>query len=218
MPYDRAPWKGELECGTKALCACGESANKPFCDGSHAREGTEKTPSVVEITEQKIREDLVVYHSFRERLKHLGVRSFSIRVQRRLEKKRLKAAQDDLVSTVRRVGDWLTLNGEPNLLTFLKGNWLMVLACAGVLIGGFLLVRFGRRGLDRVIRDTASKVPQLRAVAVTVHSEEAQAKRSQAQGEVAAKAAEEAALAEVSKEEAGKAQKMGEGGYGGGAS
>ena len=53
MPYDRAPWKGELDCGTKALCACGESANKPFCDGSHAREGTEKTPSVVEITEQK---------------------------------------------------------------------------------------------------------------------------------------------------------------------
>jgi CDGSH-type Zn-finger protein len=53
MPYDRAPWKGELDPGKKAFCACGESENKPYCDGSHARKETGKTPHVVEIDESK---------------------------------------------------------------------------------------------------------------------------------------------------------------------
>jgi len=41
----------ELEPGTYHWCACGKSANQPFCDGSH--EGSEFTPKVVEITEKK---------------------------------------------------------------------------------------------------------------------------------------------------------------------
>ena len=48
MPYvrDETP-------GRKAWCACGESANQPYCDGSHKTKNTGKTPMVVEITEAK---------------------------------------------------------------------------------------------------------------------------------------------------------------------
>jgi CDGSH-type Zn-finger protein len=34
-----------------AWCACGISANQPYCDGSH--KSTEFTPVIVEITEEK---------------------------------------------------------------------------------------------------------------------------------------------------------------------
>jgi CDGSH-type Zn-finger protein len=53
MPYGTSPWKGEIETGTTAFCACGESENKPYCDGSHNRKGTGKTPTVCEIAETK---------------------------------------------------------------------------------------------------------------------------------------------------------------------
>ena len=39
--------------GTKAWCACGESENQPYCDGSHARKNTGKRPIVTEIQEAK---------------------------------------------------------------------------------------------------------------------------------------------------------------------
>ncbi|MDX8392296.1 MAG: CDGSH iron-sulfur domain-containing protein [Mariprofundaceae bacterium] len=41
----------ELEPGTYYWCACGKSANQPFCDGSH--KGSEFEPLVVEIDEKK---------------------------------------------------------------------------------------------------------------------------------------------------------------------
>ncbi len=41
----------ELEPGTYYWCSCGKSANQPFCDGAH--QGTDFTPTAVEITEKK---------------------------------------------------------------------------------------------------------------------------------------------------------------------
>ena len=46
------PYAAELEQGKKyAWCACGESSNQPFCDGSH--KGTEFSPLVFAAEETK---------------------------------------------------------------------------------------------------------------------------------------------------------------------
>ena len=37
--------------GKKAYCQCGLSANLPYCDGAHNREGTDLSPIVCEIEE-----------------------------------------------------------------------------------------------------------------------------------------------------------------------
>ena len=36
-----------------AWCACGQTQNEPYCDGSHSRVNTGKTPVTVELTEEK---------------------------------------------------------------------------------------------------------------------------------------------------------------------
>lgn len=41
----------ELEAGTYCWCACGKSANQPFCDGSH--KGSEFTPHELVISEKR---------------------------------------------------------------------------------------------------------------------------------------------------------------------
>jgi len=41
----------ELEAGSYYWCACGRSANQPFCDGSH--KGTEFTPLEFKLEEAK---------------------------------------------------------------------------------------------------------------------------------------------------------------------
>ena len=41
----------DLSAGKHAYCACGESANQPFCDGGHA--GTGFTPQIFEMVEDK---------------------------------------------------------------------------------------------------------------------------------------------------------------------
>ncbi len=167
------------------------------------------------ITEQAdfAKKDLVLLREYRSKLRGLGARSYQIRVRRDLDGERLGSAAKDLGAKLVAAGKWLMFQGDNHLGTFVGSNWLMVLAGLGVLVGSFFGVRIARRQLDRVVRKLASKVPELRAEPVTVRAEEAEAKRSKAIQEAAAKRAEEAALAEVSKEEAGKAQKMGEGGY-----
>jgi len=47
----KSPKVMELEPGTYYWCACGKSANQPFCDGSHA--GTHFQPQVFELSEKK---------------------------------------------------------------------------------------------------------------------------------------------------------------------
>ncbi|RMG27257.1 MAG: CDGSH iron-sulfur domain-containing protein [Bacteroidetes bacterium] len=47
----KQPFVMELEAGTYWWCACGRSANQPYCDGSH--KGTEFRPVKFECTEHK---------------------------------------------------------------------------------------------------------------------------------------------------------------------
>jgi CDGSH iron-sulfur domain-containing protein 3 len=44
----RSPYVLDMKPGTYSWCACGNSKNQPFCDGSH--KGTEFAPKRVEIT------------------------------------------------------------------------------------------------------------------------------------------------------------------------
>jgi CDGSH-type Zn-finger protein len=50
-PRQKSPYVMDLEPGKYAWCRCGQSANDPFCDGSHA--GTEHSPRLFELTEAK---------------------------------------------------------------------------------------------------------------------------------------------------------------------
>ena len=47
----RSPYVVEVEPGKYAWCACGNSKNQPFCDGSH--KGTGFTPVITEIAQKK---------------------------------------------------------------------------------------------------------------------------------------------------------------------
>ncbi|MDA3816541.1 MAG: CDGSH iron-sulfur domain-containing protein [Prolixibacteraceae bacterium] len=48
---DKKPAAVNLKPGKYFWCACGQSKNQPFCDGSH--QGTEFTPLPFEVTEEK---------------------------------------------------------------------------------------------------------------------------------------------------------------------
>jgi len=47
----KKPFVMEVEPGTHAWCACGGSANQPFCDGTH--KGTGFKPVIEKVTEKK---------------------------------------------------------------------------------------------------------------------------------------------------------------------
>tara|TARA_B100000686_G_scaffold250008_1_gene260105 strand:+ start:291 stop:440 length:150 start_codon:yes stop_codon:yes gene_type:complete len=44
MPYKISPILIEETPGIKHYCTCGESSNKPYCDGSHSEKAPEKSP------------------------------------------------------------------------------------------------------------------------------------------------------------------------------
>jgi CDGSH iron-sulfur domain-containing protein 3 len=50
-PIRKTPYVLKAEKGKYFWCACGKTANGPFCDGSHA--GTGIKPLAVEITEER---------------------------------------------------------------------------------------------------------------------------------------------------------------------
>jgi hypothetical protein len=172
-----------------------------------------ETMAGIEEGRLQVEKELAAFRAYRKRLLGLGSRSFGIRVQRELDADRLGDAFGDTAGGLRDVGRWLSFQGEEHLGTFVARNWAALLGALALLIGLFFAVRLGRRGLDRVVRRLASKVPQLRAEPVTIRAEEAEAKRGKAVLEAAARQAEEAALRAVSKDEAAQQQRMGEGGY-----
>jgi len=47
----KSPYVFEVKPGKYAWCACGESKNQPYCDGSHS--GTNFTPTIEDIKETK---------------------------------------------------------------------------------------------------------------------------------------------------------------------
>ncbi|MCF8261310.1 MAG: CDGSH iron-sulfur domain-containing protein [Melioribacteraceae bacterium] len=47
----KSPFVLKVEAGKYAWCACGQSSNQPFCDGSH--KGSEFSPVIEEIKESK---------------------------------------------------------------------------------------------------------------------------------------------------------------------
>jgi CDGSH-type Zn-finger protein len=49
MPYENFPTKVDETPGLKYYCTCGESAKKPYCDGSHDRLKTGKSPCQFQI-------------------------------------------------------------------------------------------------------------------------------------------------------------------------
>ena len=52
-PKQNAPYVMDMQPGNYAWCSCGESERQPFCDGSHARKNTGKTPIRVMIDAPK---------------------------------------------------------------------------------------------------------------------------------------------------------------------
>jgi CDGSH-type Zn-finger protein len=49
----KAPYVKVEEPGRRSWCACGESKNQPYCDGSHARSASGRRPVAVEFAEKK---------------------------------------------------------------------------------------------------------------------------------------------------------------------
>lgn len=47
----KMPYVIDVQPGTYAWCACGQSSNQPYCDGSHT--GSEFTPVIEQVTEEK---------------------------------------------------------------------------------------------------------------------------------------------------------------------
>ena len=53
MAYQTSPYLVDETPGTKYYCTCGESTNKPYCDGSHEKLNTGKIPKEFKVSEMK---------------------------------------------------------------------------------------------------------------------------------------------------------------------
>jgi len=53
MAYENSPHIVHETTGIKHYCTCGESANKPYCDGAHATKETGKSPQEFVVQEEK---------------------------------------------------------------------------------------------------------------------------------------------------------------------
>jgi len=61
--HGTAPIVVQETAGRKAYCQCGLSANLPYCDGTHSREGTGLRPIVVEIEQAAKKAICQCHHS-----------------------------------------------------------------------------------------------------------------------------------------------------------
>ena len=53
MAYENSPLIIDETPGRNNYCTCGESTNKPYCDGSHSAKATGKTPKEFIVEETK---------------------------------------------------------------------------------------------------------------------------------------------------------------------
>ena len=53
MAYENSPIIIDETPGIKHYCTCGESNNKPYCDGSHTSKATGKTPKELIVDETR---------------------------------------------------------------------------------------------------------------------------------------------------------------------
>ena len=53
MAYENSPIFSDETPGIKTFCTCGESATKPYCDGSHSAKNTGKSPKEFIIEEAR---------------------------------------------------------------------------------------------------------------------------------------------------------------------
>ena len=53
MAYQNSPILVDETSAIKHYCTCGESSNKPYCDGSHSTKGTEKSTKELMVEEAR---------------------------------------------------------------------------------------------------------------------------------------------------------------------
>jgi len=112
----------------------------------------------------------------------------------------LQEASDDTLWATDTVGEWLTLQGEQHVGTFVEANWQGLLGCLALLVGSIVIVRFGRKQISEKLQKMAARVPQLRREAVTVEEENQVEKAAQEESEAALKVAEQEALTQASQQ------------------
>ncbi|MHC5010315.1 MAG: hypothetical protein ACYTG6_05105 [Planctomycetota bacterium] len=151
----------------------------------------------IEAERGKIRERIVALQAYRHALENQGRDSFGVRINRDLGANDLGRAFGETTDALENAGRWLSFEGEDNLGTWARRNWLGLLAFLAVIAAGFLLVRYGRRGLDSWLERRASRTRELRWTGASMREEREMAKERKAQEKAAAEASEEAILREA---------------------
>ncbi len=112
----------------------------------------------------------------------------------------LQQASDDTLWATDTVGEWVTLQREPNAGTFINANWQGLLLCLALLVVSVVIVKLGRDFIRDTLQRMAARVPALRREGVTVEDENQAEKDAQDESEAALKVAEKEALSQSTKQ------------------